>query len=87
VIRWGAEESTITERDNKTVGQTAEHRAAGEVYGYSDSAIRAFLFQQFEREAVLATERLCWNPRCTRGDDGGHPSFGETWMENGIVLQ
>ena len=29
----------------------------------------------FEREAVLRTRRLCRNPRCTRGDDGGPGSL------------
>jgi hypothetical protein len=75
LVRWGEEEPTITERDNKAEGQIGEHRAAGEFYGYSDSAIRTFLFVQFGRETVLATERLCRNPQCTRGDDGGPGSL------------
>lgn len=75
LIRWGEEQPTVTERDNQVEGKIAEHRSAGEFFGYSDSAIRAFLFEQFGRDAVLAAERLCRNLRCTRGDDGGPRSL------------
>ncbi len=75
VVRWGEEDPTVTELDNKAEGQTAEHRAAGEFFGYSDLTIRTLLFEQFGREAVLGTERLCRNPRCARGDDDGPGSL------------
>jgi len=75
VVRWGDGAPTILERSSHADGQIAEHKAAGELFGYSDSAIRAFLFEQFGRDTVLAAERLCRNPRCTRGDDGGPGSL------------
>ena len=69
VVRWGENEPSITQRCDQAEAQIAQHRAAGEFFGYSDSAIRVFLLEQFGREIVLATERLCRNPRCTRGED------------------
>jgi len=75
VVRWGEDESLMKESHGQAHAQVAKHKAAGEFFGYSNSAIRDFLFEQFEREAVLAVERLCRNPRCTRGDDGGPGSL------------
>jgi Family of unknown function (DUF6302) len=75
VVRWGENEPSITQRCDQAEAQIAQHRAAGEFFGYSDSAIRAFLLEQFGRETVLATERLCRNPRCTRGEDGSPGSL------------
>jgi len=74
-VRWGENEPLITKRSDQTEVQITQHRAAGEFFGYSDLAIRAFLLEQFGRETVLATERLCRNPRCTRGEDGGPASL------------
>jgi hypothetical protein len=75
VVRWGENEPSITQRCDQADAQIAQHRAAGEFFGYSDSAIRAFLLDQFGRETVLATERLCRNPRCARGEDHGAGSL------------
>jgi Family of unknown function (DUF6302) len=75
VVRWGENEPSVTQHRDQANAQIAQQRAAGEFFGYSDSAIRGFLFEQFEREAVLAVERLCRNPRCTRGDDHGPGSL------------
>jgi hypothetical protein len=74
-VRWGENEPSITQRCDQAEAQIAQHRAAGEFFGYSDSAIQAFLLEQFGWETVLATERLCRNPRCTRGEDGGPGSL------------
>jgi len=74
-VWWGEDKPAISESDNQIEDRIAEHRAAGEFFGYSDSEIRAFLLNQFGREPVLAAERLCRNPRCTRGDDGGPGSL------------
>jgi Family of unknown function (DUF6302) len=75
VVRWGEDEPTCVEGTFSVEAQIAGYKAAGKFFGYSDSAIRAFLLEQFGRDAVLATERLCRNPRCTRGDDGGSGSL------------
>jgi hypothetical protein len=75
IVRWGENEPSITQRFNQAEAQIAQHRATGELFGYSDSAIQAFLLEQFGREAVLATERLCRNPRCARGEDHGPGSL------------
>jgi uncharacterized protein DUF6302 len=75
VVRWGVDEPSITESPSKVDAQITECRVDGEFYGYSDSAIRAFLLERFGRDAVLTTERLCRNPRCTRGSDGGPGSL------------
>lgn len=75
IVRWGENEPSITQRFNQAEAQIAQHRATGEFFGYSDLAIRAFLLEQFGRETVLAAERLCRNPRCTRGEDGGPGSL------------
>jgi Family of unknown function (DUF6302) len=71
VVRWGEDEPSVTERRNQPEAQITDHRAAGEFFGYSDSAIRAFLLERLGRDAVLAAERLCRNPRCTRGENRG----------------
>jgi hypothetical protein len=75
VVRWGADEPSITESWSKADAQITQRRVAGEFYGYSDLAIRAFLLERFGRDAVLTTERLCRNPRCTRGAYGGPGSL------------
>ncbi len=75
VVRWGEDESTWVEGTASLEAQVAGHKAAGEFFGYSDSTIRVFLSAQFGRDAVVTTERLCRNPRCTRGDDGGPGSL------------
>jgi hypothetical protein len=75
VVRWGADEPSITESRSKADAQITQRRVAGEFFGYSDSAILVFLLEQFGRDAVLTTERLCRNPRCTRGEYGGPGSL------------
>jgi Family of unknown function (DUF6302) len=75
VVRWGENEPSITHRYDLVEAQIAQHRTAGEFFGYSDSAIREFLLEQFGRETVLATERLCRNPLCTGGEDHGPGSL------------
>jgi hypothetical protein len=75
IVRWGANEPSITQLRDRADAQIAQHRAAGEFFGYSDSAIRTFLLEQFGRGVVLAAERLCRNPQYIRGDDGGPGSL------------
>lgn len=69
VVRWG-DDSPIAECSNQSNGNIAEHKAAGKFFGYSDSAIRIFLLEHFGRDAVVAAERLCRNPKCNRGENG-----------------
>jgi hypothetical protein len=75
VVRWGEDKPLMKESHSQAHAQIADQKAAGEFFGYSNSAIRDFLFERFERETVLAVERLCRNPRCTRGDDAGPGSL------------
>lgn len=75
LVRWGDDQPLVTERDNQGEAQINEHKTAGEFFGYSDSAIRAYLSERFGREAALRAGRMCRNPRCTRGDDGGPGSL------------
>jgi hypothetical protein len=75
MVRWGPNEPSITQRCDQAEVQIAQHRAAGKFFGYSDSAIRTFLLEQFERDDVLKIERLCRNPRCARGEDYGPGSL------------
>jgi hypothetical protein len=75
LVRWGENEPSITHDCGHAEAQTTKHRTAGEFFGNSDSAIRAFLLEQFGSESVLASERLCRNPQCTRGEDHGPGSL------------
>jgi len=75
LVRCGVNESSITHGCGQAEAQIAKHQTAGEFFGCSDSAIRAFLLEQFGRGRMLAAERLCRNPQRTRGENGGPGSL------------
>jgi len=92
VVCWGEEAPGFREGPVSVEREVAESRARGEFYGYSDSAIRAHLFECFDREALLAALRLCRNPECKHGQGGqpaslAHRRAGSRWCSDACRKQ